>query len=149
VGGPIPSGDPDPYDKTKKYCFITNLDLKVNGESPLSFKGPGTRWECPMDFLNLQTTQGFFHTNKTNSIDPELFQRNAFIASWNLSNSTNPNLTFLMPTVPKTDTIEICASFSEPLPEELVMIIWTQVSSAMSIDKNRRVGLSYYNSYNT
>jgi hypothetical protein len=79
VGNPIPSGDPDPYDKLKKYCWITDINLKVNGESPESFKGPGTRYECPMDFLNLQTTQGFFHTNKTNSIDPELFQRNCFI----------------------------------------------------------------------
>jgi len=57
-------------------------------------------------------------------------------------------MTFLSPTVPKTDTIEIAVSFSDPLPEELVMIIWTQISSSMSIDKNRRIGsvrqCSYY-----
>jgi len=85
VGNPIPEGDPDPYDSTKKYCFIRNLDLKINGASPESFKSPGTRYESPMDFLNLQTTQGFMHTNQTNSIDPELFLRNGFIGSWNLS----------------------------------------------------------------
>jgi hypothetical protein len=144
--GRIPEGDPDPWDETKKYCFIEQMELRVNG-AVVEMTRHGTRHESAADYLQLMINQGYLNRPQANSIDPQLFHRNCFVASWNLSNSPNPNFNILQPTVPNIDSIEVTTKFSAPTPNALTMIIWQQINSSMSIDKDRRVGLSYYNSY--
>ena len=146
-GDYTPQGDPDPYEMGREYVYIKDIQLVINGNSSDQMQGGGDRYEAPMDFVRLQEVQGMSGKNFTNSLDSVLFNRNAYICGWNLSNSPNPNLLGIQPTIPTTHSMIVKVTFSEELPEDLQMIVWNQLSSSMSIDKNKAVCLSYYNTY--
>lgn len=143
-----PGGEPDPYDADKKYVYIKDLRLFINGNCPDQFQGGGDSFEAPLDFMRLQEVQGLYGKNATNSINPTLFNRNCYIAAWNLSCTPNPSTYGIQPTVGATHSLVLRCTFSAPIPHDLQLIVWSQLSSAMTIDNTKRVGLSYYNVYN-
>jgi hypothetical protein len=98
-----------------------------------------------MDYVRLQEVQGLLGKNFTNSITPQLFNRNQYIAAWNLTTSPNPNMLNMLPCCPNTTTMKVVVNFSEAIPCDLTMLVWQQFSSALSIDKHRNAQTGYYN----
>lgn len=143
-----PEGEPDPYDESHEYVYLKTIRLFVNGNCPDQFQGGGDRYEAPFDYIRMLEVQGLMGKNVNNSITPNLFNRNFYLACWNLSCTPNPSTFGIQPTVPNTTQMHVKLEFSAPLPHDLQMVVWTQFSSCMTIDKARFVGLSSYNVYN-
>jgi hypothetical protein len=143
-----PEGEPDPYDAYKEYVFIKDIKLMINGNCPDQFQGQGDKYESHLDFTRLLEVQGLLGRNVTNSLTATLFNRNAYIAAYNLSSSPNPSIANCQPSVAATNSMVLKVNFSDNLPHELTMIVWTQMSSNMTLDNRGKVGLSYFNVYN-
>jgi hypothetical protein len=146
--GVTPKGEPDPMNENKEYCFLKSIQLVINGNSPDQLQGGGDRYNAPLDYMRLLEVNGLWGRNASNSIDPELFNRNCYIAAFNLSTAPNPNDPNNQPTVPCTDSIIVKLDFSEKIPHELQLVVWSQLQSGMIIDHTRAVAVSYYNPFN-
>jgi hypothetical protein len=161
-----PMGYPNPTQSGASYCYIKNIELQINGSAPDMFQGGGDKFHCVKDYVRLQELQGFDNKNITNALTHQLFNLNCYIPAWNLSCSPNSNVQNVQPTVPATNGLQVKIQFSSPLPCDLQMVnviilriliittlfplqvVWTQLSSALTIDHAKDVGVVYYNSYN-
>lgn len=143
-----PRGDPDPYSQEHNYVYLKSINLVVNANMPDQFQGIADPFEAPMDYLRLQEVQGTDNRNVSNSITPTMFNRNFYIAAWNLSTAPSCNLLGIVPSVPQTSQLAVRLVFSDTIPCDLNMIVWTQFASGFSIDKHHGTKLSYYDVYN-
>ena len=145
----LPSGNPNPFcqDVAGKYVYIKHIELIINGQSPDQFQGGGNRFEAWKDYVRLIEVQGQMKHNVNNSISPELFHRNCYIACWNLSTSLNSNYEFIQPAVHKIHTMTVKVTFSDAIPCDLELIVWTELCSSMEIDISKKVLQSYYNPF--
>jgi hypothetical protein len=91
---------------------------------------------------------GYLNKNKTNSISMDAFNKNYFVAAWNVSTAENPNFSYLTPGVPDISSLRVRADFSTTTPIELSCLMFLQTSMTMTINEQRRVGLSYLDTLN-
>ena len=143
----VDGGEPDVFDKSKNYCYIRDVKLMINGNTPEQFASGGDMYGSPIDFLRLQEVQGLFGNNRTNSVTPELFSRNCFLLAFNLSNSqhNNDNVQSMVPAV---NSLSLRVEFSDTLPEHLTLMAFSQISSACTVTAEGGVGMSYYDPWN-
>jgi hypothetical protein len=141
-------GDPDPYTRNRSFMYLKELNLTVNGQNPEQFSGSADKFEANRDFMRLLEVQGLERRNVGNSLTPMMFNRNFYIAAFNLSSSPQTNLIGVIPSTPLVHQMSVQLKFSDRLPHDLVMLVWTQFSGGMSIEKSKKVNLGYYDVFN-
>jgi hypothetical protein len=70
------------------------------------------------------------------------------LGCWNISTSENPNFNMMMPAVPDINMMRIKVDFSQPTPVELTCIVFMQTSAALSLNQQRKVSMSYLDTFN-
>ena len=144
-----PEGVPNPSMQETDYVYIKHIRLEINSQPNPNFFGGGDIYEAQLDYARLLDSQGFGGSNNvSNSITPELFNRNAYIFSCNLSTSPDCNHPYIRPTVPNTSNLHAYVKFSAETPCDLQMIVWTQIMTTALVDSKGHVAFSYFNAFN-
>jgi hypothetical protein len=141
--------DPDLMDKSKDYCFITNIELAMNGQAKTQLNGASSRLHCPKDFIRFMEAQNNFRTNQTDGITYDQYNSNFYFSAFDLSTSVVPgDANNMLKTVASLDQIRVDVEFSQPLPRNLTMVVVCNCSSAMVLQHGAPPRLTYVNTVN-
>lgn len=107
-----------------------------------------TRYDATRDFVRfLKVTGQFGNQNSTASIDLDLFNKNFYLASFDLTTSGHTS-TLSVSTVPSASTIRTETRFSEGVPYEITQLTFLIYNSCFSIDQHGLVNTTFINSSN-
>lgn len=66
--GSYVGGDPDLWDPMKKYCYIKDLDLLINGLTANKLKSVTSKHDCPADFIRFKQANGSWRHNLSEGV---------------------------------------------------------------------------------
>lgn len=142
-------GDPDLLDPNKKYCYIKQVELNLNGMEKKVLNGLSTKHHCFKDFIRFMEAQNNYRTNQTEGISYDMYNSNFYFSAFDLTTGVfGGDINNMKPSVPEMDQMRLNVTLSDAIPQETTMIITCCYSNAIQLNPNGSVNISYLNRVN-
>ncbi len=125
-----------------KTIFLEKVQLTLNGKSLDGWDGTATEHNDPMMFLRLHHSLGFTDTTTGNNLTMDEFLGGAFFCVYDLTTSSQSYLDFVTPSV-RLGNLRLKVEFSDTTVEELTLLMYAEFPSLITIDKFRRIKMSF------
>lgn len=123
--------------------FIEAAWLNLNGKPLDQFvQYKATAREDPINYARFNHFLNFSDSLFSNSISYQDFLGGSFFLVFDMSTCSKSNLSFMVPSI-RLGTLELNVKFHKNLTEQLTMIVYSEHPSVLTINKERKISLSY------
>ncbi len=128
--------------QTTKTCFLEKVTLTLNGKPVDGFDGRASENDDTLMFMRLNNVLGFTRTRTGNNLTRTDFHNGSYFCAYDLTTSANSGMNFLVPSV-RLGNLRLNLEFSCTTGEEMTLLIYSEFPSLVTIDKNRRIRMTY------
>jgi hypothetical protein len=125
-------------------AVITDVNLTLGGHRVDSFMQLNSIHDSVVDYMRLFFFNQMSGTPFSNSISYDMFLQSYYICSFDFTTGQNSNYQFLTPST-RFGHLRVEVSFSDHIPEELMMICLEEYPAQLTINHAREIGFSYLN----
>ena len=136
---PAPSGVQVGADRV---VYLEQVSLTLNGKALDGWESRASERDDPMMYMRLQHVLGFTKSRIGNNLTPEEFMGGAYFCVYDLSTCGLSAIDYLIPKV-RLGNLRLKVEFSASTVQELTMIMYAEYPSLITIDKFRRIKMSF------
>ncbi len=128
--------------QTVKTVFVEKVTLTLNGKPVDGYDSRASANDDTLMFMRLNNVLGFTKTRTGNNLTRTDFHNGSYFCAYDLTTSANSGMNFLVPSV-RLGNLRLSLEFSSTTAEEMTLLIYSEFPSMLTIDKNRRIRMTY------
>ena len=125
-----------------RIVYLEQVSLTLNGKSLDGWESRASQRDDPMMYMRLQHVLGFTKSRIGNNLTSEEFMGGAYFCVYDLSTCGLSAIDYLIPKV-RLGNLRLKVEFSASTVQELTMIMYAEYPSLITIDKFRRIKMSF------